>query len=85
MHFSEPLEVEEKLYSFSFSDLPNPGPRKYFVRVSNRHSELVCFEMKKRYDHWVVLEPAPAWVLQLEEKRSHLIQAKQTSPAGSPS
>lgn len=78
MHFSEPLE--EMIYSFSFREVPNPGPRKYFVRVSNRHCELVCFEMKEKYDRWVVLESAPAWILQLEEKLSHLIQAKQTNP-----
>lgn len=58
MNFSELLEVEEMVYSFSFSELPNPGPRKYFVRVSNHTTEFLCFELREKYGRWVVMEPA---------------------------
>jgi hypothetical protein len=75
MSFTKVMEENGLLYTFSFSEIPNPVAPKYFVSVSTPTTEWPGFEMKEKWGRWTIIEPAPAWAKPLEDQLSHYIQA----------
>ena len=66
-------------YQFDFRSVQLPGEKKYFIRASNSIGELFHFEMVKNNDRqWVVVEPVPEWVREIESTLSRLIEQNNT-------
>ena len=73
--FKVSIPIGRMRYHFDFTSIQLPGEKKYFIAASNSSGDLFHFEMVKNNDgQWVVIEPVPEWIREIEPTLSRLIK-----------
>ena len=72
--FCRYVEVEKRMMKFNFTYVQLPNGNKFFVAVFDNQELEVNFEMRLEKEHnWIILPPAPDWIISCEKKLSILI------------
>ncbi|HEX2607115.1 MAG TPA: hypothetical protein VHK91_07035 [Flavisolibacter sp.] len=73
------FSIEGHNYTFLFRKVVSTSTHKYFIRAFNKIDEQVHFEMKRLENgRWVIIQPAPLWITQMEVALSEFISAHVT-------
>lgn len=70
-NFTKHMEVNGVSYDFSFQLVLSSSYDKYFIKAQHSEEETIAFEMKKGGSgSWVVIQPAPVWIVQVHDQLS---------------
>ena len=70
-NFTKHMEVNGVSYGFSFQLVLSSSYDKYFIKAQRSEEETIAFEMKKGVSgSWVVIQPAPIWIVGAQEQLS---------------
>lgn len=72
MNFSKQIFYNGWVLQASFEKIHAPVD-KFFVILKTKEAEEISFDMVKHFDHWVVIHPAPDWVISFQDQLSLII------------
>lgn len=74
--FSSLHSINNELFRFCFSEIMRMDSPKYYVAVKQDNQLVTAFEMKKDsyYNHWVICQPAPEWIVAERALLSQMIE-----------
>lgn len=73
LNFNETLRVDDETLHFSFNRIFTADGEKFYV-VVQKARQFFPFDMKKdAAGKWKIMEPIPAWAVELESQISEMI------------
>ena len=68
--------VNGENYSLAFFERRIPDGTKYFITAQNGKGNVIHFEMKEEGGKWKIIQPAPTYIIDIEDKLSEIILNK---------
>ncbi len=73
--FVSDIEVNGEKRYFAFRKTLTPAGLKLFVTTLTATSDTIKFEMKHDGYSWIIMPPAPDWIVKMERQLSDIIMA----------
>jgi hypothetical protein len=73
MNFSKQINYGEWKLQALFEQVHAPVDKFFVVLKDKQQKEIACFDMIKQLDHWIIIHPAPEWIIPLQNQLSLLI------------
>lgn len=74
VHFTRLVKIADRLREFNFRRVPDANEQLFHVDVSDDRGNRIVFRLRKKDNHWQILEQAlPQWVFATEKALSDLI------------
>jgi hypothetical protein len=72
MEFCKQINYGELRLQTLFTKIHAPVD-KFFVVLKDDQEEVASFDMVKHFDHWIIIHPAPEWIIPFQNQLSVII------------